>query len=118
MFKQLAGFVNCLRALGKQDHQNEQPASAQTHEPAPVTQILNQYIMSAPSPQNAIDIFEGEWASELPDPSLIAGSITLFDDYRIKWFAEHLGGFQNKTILELGPLEAGHTYMLERLGAA
>ncbi|MCP4538470.1 MAG: class I SAM-dependent methyltransferase [Chloroflexi bacterium] len=80
--------------------------------------VLDQYVTSAPLPQNAIDIFKGEWHSELPDASLLAGSITLFDDYRIKWFTEHLGGFQNRTVLELGPLEAGHTYMLERLGAA
>jgi hypothetical protein len=118
MFNQLQGIVNRLRAPGPQDDQAGQTASAQARESGPATDILDQYAASAPSPQNAIDIFEGEWASQLPDPTLRAGSITLFDDYRIKWFAEHLGGFQNKTVLELGPLEAGHTYMLERLGAA
>ena len=118
MFNQLQDLANRLRALRKQDYQDKQPASAQTHGAAPSTNILDQYVMSAPSPQNALDIFKGEWASKLPDTNLLAGSITLFDDYRIKWFAEHLGGFQSKTVLELGPLEAGHTYMLERLGAA
>jgi hypothetical protein len=34
------------------------------------------------------------------------------------WAAEQLGGFEGKSVLELGPLEAGHTYMLERGGAA
>lgn len=80
--------------------------------------ILDQYAMSGPSAQNAVDIFKGEWASKLPDGNPLAGSSLLFEDARIEWFAEQLGGFRNKTVLELGPLEAGHTYMLERLGAA
>ncbi len=116
MFKQLGNLVNRLWGPGTQD-QDAQPAPAQTRETVLSANILDQYVMTAPSSQNAIDIFAGEWASELPDTNLHAGSITLFDDYRIKWFAERLGGFQNKTVLELGPLEAGHTYMLERLGA-
>jgi hypothetical protein len=118
MFNQLQGFANRLRAMRKQDSQDGQSTSAETRKPALSKNILDQYVLSVPSPQNAIDIFEGEWSSELPDTNLLAGSITLFDDYRIKWFTEHLGGFQNKKVLELGPLEAGHTYMLERLGAA
>ncbi len=84
----------------------------------PASNILDQYVRAAPSAQNAVDIFRGEWSSMLPDPHLQTGSIPLFDDERIRWFAERLGGFQGKTVLELGPLEAGHTYMLERLGAA
>lgn len=82
--------------------------------------VLDQYIKSAPSPQNAIDIFKGEWASKFPDPftDLKAGSSMLFEDPRILWAAEQLGGVKDKNVLELGPLEAGHTYMLERLGAA
>ena len=42
----------------------------------------------------------------------------LFEDERIAWFIEELGGVQNQSVLELGPLEAGHTYMLARAGAA
>jgi hypothetical protein len=82
-------------------------------------QILEQYVNSTPSYQNALDIFEGEWASKLPGTSsyMNAGQIPLFEDVRISWAAEHLGGFRDKKILELGPLEGGHTYMLEHLGA-
>lgn len=82
--------------------------------------FLDQYITSAPSPENLVNLFKGEWSSRLPEPyaSLQAGAIGLFDDGRISWAAEQLGGFNGKTVLELGPLEAGHTYMLERLGAA
>jgi hypothetical protein len=72
-----------------------------------------------PADQNALDIFKGEWSSRLPDQwkELNAGTIPLFEDSRILWAADQLGGFRGKRILELGPLEAGHTYMLERLGA-
>ena len=30
---------------------------------------------------------------------------------------ERLGGFKGRTVLELGPLEGGHSYMLQHLGA-
>ncbi len=81
--------------------------------------ILEQYIKSVPNTQTILDIFNGEWSSKLPAPlaDLKAGSIPLFEDPRIHWAAANLGGIQGKTVLELGPLEAGHTYMLERLGA-
>lgn len=81
--------------------------------------ILDQYVRAAPSPQNALDIFAGEWASRLPAPfdTLRAGAVPLFEDARITWAAEQFGGFAGKTVLELGPLEGAHTTMLERLGA-
>jgi hypothetical protein len=83
-------------------------------------EILDQYVRTVPSIQNSLDVFKGEWASKLPQDlsSLNAGQSTLFEDARIQWAAEQFGGFEAKTILELGPLEAGHSYMLEQLGAA
>lgn len=42
----------------------------------------------------------------------------MFDDNRIHWTDEQIGGFKNKNVLELGPLEAGHTYLIEKLGAS
>lgn len=33
------------------------------------------------------------------------------------WLGEQLGGFRGKRILELGPLEAGHTYLMAKAGA-
>jgi hypothetical protein len=82
--------------------------------------ILDQYITSAPNPQQTLDIFQGEWSSKLPNDfaALNAGSAQLFEDPRIEWGVTQFGGVAGKTVLELGPLEAGHTYMLERLGAA
>jgi hypothetical protein len=75
-------------------------------------------VQSAPSAQNALDIFAGEWASSLPEPyaNLRAGGVPLFQDSRIEWAAEQLN-VKGKSILELGPLEGGHTYMLEKMGA-
>lgn len=82
-------------------------------------EINEQYVTSAPCPQNALDIFRGEWSSRLPAPldGLTAGAALLFDDPRIKWALERIGGCAGRKIIELGPLEAGHTYMLENAGA-
>jgi len=81
--------------------------------------VLDRYITSAPSHQNALDIFEGQWTSLLPGSGqgLTAGSIPLFEDPRAAWAIEKLGGVQDKTVLELGPLEGGHSYMLQSAGA-
>lgn len=92
-----------------------------SNQPAQPISVIDNYVNFAPSPQNALDIFQGEWSSILPEPFkyLKAGTAALlFEDARIKWFADEVGGVANKTILELGPLEAGHTYMLEKLGAS
>jgi hypothetical protein len=89
--------------------------------PTQTLEVINQYyVTSAPSPQNALDIFAGEWSSQLPPPfdHLKAGSAALFDDARVKWWDAAIGGFRGKQVLELGPLEGGHTFMLEHLGAA
>jgi hypothetical protein len=81
---------------------------------------LDHYVRCAPCPQNALDIFKGEWSSKLPGNlgTLEAGTAALFEDIRIDWAAAELGGFANRNVLELGPLEGGHTYMIEQRGAA
>src|SRR5579862_699882 len=81
---------------------------------------LNLMSQTHPCAQNAVDIFKDSWYSQLPgtDGEVIAtGGTQLFDDARIRWAAEQAGGFEGKTILELGPLEAGHSYMMSKLGA-
>jgi len=82
--------------------------------------VSKTYVASAPTPQAAVDLFKGEWASRLPPPldAVAAGSLPLFDDARIHWASEQLGGFQGKTVLDLGPLEGGHAYTFEKGGAA
>ncbi|MBW4463957.1 MAG: class I SAM-dependent methyltransferase [Pegethrix bostrychoides GSE-TBD4-15B] len=81
--------------------------------------ILDEYTTSAPSLQSLLDLFKDEWSSKLPEPlaDLRAGSANLFEDARIDWIVEQIGGFQAKTVLELGPLEAGHSYMMHQKGA-
>jgi hypothetical protein len=82
--------------------------------------ILDQYVTSAPSAQNALDILAGAWVSRLPGPlaGLQAGTVELFEDARISWAAEQLGDFKDRTVLELGSLEGGHTYQIDRCRAA
>lgn len=83
--------------------------------------ILDEYVKTFPTPQNAVDIFQGEWSSIFPNeeegPSA-GGSANLFEDDRIIWAEKIIGGFQGQKVLELGPLEGGHSYMLQRRGAA
>jgi hypothetical protein len=80
--------------------------------------ILDEYVHTAPSPQNALDVFKGDWWSHVPEPAgLKSGQLPLFADDRITWAVQALGGVKDRTVLELGPLEAGHTYMLEQAGA-
>lgn len=81
--------------------------------------LLDSYVTSEPHPQHALDIFRGEWVSRLPEPhdTLEAGTVALFEDARITWAEAEFGGFQGKSILDLGPLEGGHPYMFERAGA-
>ena len=81
--------------------------------------ILDYYFRNYPSPQNALDIFKNEWSSKLPAEfaKYQTGTVQLFEDERVNWAVSELGGIENKTVLELGPLEGGNTYMLEKHGA-
>lgn len=77
------------------------------------------YCRELPTPQTAVALFEGQWSSVLPPPlqGLSGGSAALFEDPRITWGVQQLGGVEKLRVIELGPLEGGHTYMLDRLGA-
>jgi hypothetical protein len=79
--------------------------------------ILDAYVKTCPTHQNAIDLFKNEWSSKIPG-DYQSGSIPLFGDTRIAWAQQQLGGFVGAKALELGPLEGGHSYMLEKMGAA
>lgn len=74
----------------------------------------------SPSHQNAVDLFKGEWASVFPPSAGVetGGFAGTFEDERITWAAKRLGGFEGCSVLELGPLEGGHSFVLERLGVA
>jgi len=75
------------------------------------------YEFAAPSYQNAIDLLPG-WNHKFPpEMNLNAGPAYMYEDPRIHWAVEQFGSLEGKRVLELGPLEAQHTYMLERHGA-
>lgn len=84
-----------------------------------MTSILDSYIKSAPSAQNAVDLFKGEWSSILPEGvgADTGGSGLFFEDARLAWFLQQICGVGGRSVLELGPLEGGHTWMCERAGA-
>ena len=80
---------------------------------------LDSYIALPPTPQNMIDIFADEWSSKFPaEYGLKAGSVPLFEDPRIHWMLGELNGVYGMQVVELGPLEGGHSYLLDRAGAA
>jgi hypothetical protein len=95
-------------------------ATATTPQNPAAPSILDSYVKTAPSDQNAVDIFTGEWASKFPPPfeHIVAGGIPLFQDSRFHWAIGALGGVQGQNVLELGPLEGGHAFILERAGVA
>jgi len=71
-----------------------------------------------PSHQNAVDLIPG-WNHAFPESCGIkAGQAVLYDDLRIHWAIEQFGSLAGKRVLELGPLEASHTSMLEQHGPA
>ena len=92
-----------------------EPQHSPTEVQNPRCEISDFYVTSAPSPQNALDIFKGEWSSEVPVKAQ-SGKAKLFEDARLSWL-EKEAGCKGKTVLELGPLEGGHSYTLERLEA-
>ena len=77
------------------------------------------FVTTAPSAQTALDAVPDAWASSFPPPldGLQAGRAPLFDDPRVSWAFEALGGVQGMAVLDLGPLEGAHSYMAQRAGA-
>jgi hypothetical protein len=79
--------------------------------------VLDAYVRVAPSPQVAIDLFAGQWSSDLPDHlGVDAGQQSLFADPRIGWLLDQ-ADLKGARVLELGPLEGGHTFQLAAAGA-
>ena len=82
--------------------------------------MTEEYELRAPSPQTAFDVFKDEWWAHLPPPfeEVVAGKMPLFFDPRIEWAVSRLGGVEGAAVLELGPLDGAHSWMLEQRGAA
>lgn len=76
---------------------------------------LSEFLAEEPDEQNAFNLFSKSWSTRF-DSVVTNGAASLADDERIKWLLDRVK-VNNKNILELGPLEAGHTYMLEKAGA-
>ena len=82
--------------------------------------INDRYVVTAPSDQNAVDIFKGQWISGFSgqEPVLSGGTVPLYSDPRIDWLLKRLGrSLRNMRVAELGPFEAGHSYMVHKAGA-
>lgn len=73
-----------------------------------------------PSAQTAVDAAPGLWASRFPPPleDVVAGDAPLFEDERIRWGLDRVGGVAGERVLEIGPLDGGHTTMAHVAGAA
>ena len=86
---------------------------------------LHRFESRAPSAQTAVDVFAGQWASDLSRLLSVenTGGADLFlNDPRpgmaASVFGHGTGRLDGMRVLELGPLEGGHSYQLEQLGAA
>lgn len=85
------------------------------------TDILDAYVLTEPKDQNVLDLFKGQWSSRLPDDFGLdtqPGAARLFEDDRVAWTEEIFGKFSDWKILELGPLEGGHSYMFQSRNAS
>lgn len=106
-----------LRQLGAQ------PSAVPSDVPAPTQpqytdDRFDSYARGIVGAQATVDIFKGIWSSELPAQlGVIAGGAKLFDDPRLHWMLARLGSIAGWRVLELGPLEGGHSYMLQAAGA-
>jgi hypothetical protein len=80
--------------------------------------VDDRYESGLPCPQNEIDIFSGSWSCELPAEAGAAsgGWAKTFVDPKITWFFDKIGGVRGATGFELGPLEAGHSWMAQSNG--
>lgn len=81
------------------------------------TRTFDRYVSSVPSLQNAVDAVDG-WSTAFPPQyGVNAGPLAVYHDSRIQWAIACFGSLEGRHVLELGPLEAGHTAMLEAAGA-
>ncbi|GAK71875.1 hypothetical protein RRU01S_22_00080 [Agrobacterium rubi TR3 = NBRC 13261] len=74
---------------------------------------FNQYEMRLPHAQNAIDTLDG-WTSAFPIDGLNAGNTPLFADDRVIGALNAYGAVEGLQLLEVGPLEGMHTFILNQ----
>lgn len=83
----------------------------------------HEFATAAPSNQQTVDIFAGQWITAFPDEMKVsAGWVNHFDpevDPRVAWVERTItGGIAGRSVLELGPFEGYQTALLERAGAS
>lgn len=76
--------------------------------------LRDSYENRCPSIQNIFDRFRGNFVTIFQGVDT-KGTMNLSDDGRIHWLNK-MYDVKNKNILECGPLELGHSYMLHKLG--
>jgi Protein of unknown function (DUF1698) len=115
------GDAECVIAFSLDADVPDRAAEAIRHDPDSMISELHlpAFITSRPCHQNAIDLFKQRgWVCRLPVDGLRSGDTRPFDhDRRPRIVVDVCGSIEGFRILELGPLESGHTYQLERLGA-
>lgn len=78
---------------------------------------FDQYELGLPTNQSAIEAVPG-WSSAFPkETGVTAGTLHLYNDDRVDWALRTFGPLKGRSVLEAGPLEGMHTFMLERAGA-
>lgn len=78
--------------------------------------LLAFYVQSEPGHQGAFDLFRNAWSTEFENVHT-QGRFSGTNDARIYWLMDQVD-LKGLKVLELGPLEAGHTFMLEKMGGA
>ncbi|TLP60295.1 class I SAM-dependent methyltransferase [Parasedimentitalea maritima] len=77
----------------------------------------SKYERRSPHAQNALDLISG-WTGSFPGAlGLEAGNLALHADQRLHWALDQYGLVEGASVLELGPLEGGHSALLEARGA-
>lgn len=77
--------------------------------------VEDKIVGTDPSNQNAIDTFPGLWYSQFPAEFQVnAGQATHFEDVRLFWAMQQFQPKNNWEVLELGPMEGGHSYFMEK----
>lgn len=80
---------------------------------------LARFSADSPIDANAFDLFEDAWSTLFRSGNgqhLTKGKFDGTNDARIDWLCSKID-LRGKNVLELGPLEAAHTVMLEKAGA-
>jgi len=95
---------------GKAENRPYKKPTVQSFEEA-----LAEFLTIPPADQNAFDLFPKAWSTSFEGVET-SGSFTGCDDARLKWLFQRTD-LSKRLVLELGPLEAAHTYMLEQVGA-